>query len=68
MTTDEMIIQANDAYERAVDAQKNGDWAAYGSELQNLREYLTRLLPEDMQGAEDEGAAEEGGDSVDTIN
>jgi uncharacterized membrane protein (UPF0182 family) len=67
MTTDELILQANDAYERAVDAQRNGDWAAYGSELQNLREYLTRLLPEDMQNAETE-ESESGEDAVDTIN
>jgi uncharacterized membrane protein (UPF0182 family) len=65
MTMDELIMQANDAYERAVEAQRNGDWARYGRELQNLREYLTRLLPEDSQVTEQEG--EDGGGSVDTI-
>jgi uncharacterized membrane protein (UPF0182 family) len=69
MTIDELILQANDAYERAVTAQQNGDWAAYGRELQNLREYLTRLLPEDFQSADEALAEEEaGGGSVDTIN
>ncbi|MDR2133214.1 MAG: UPF0182 family protein [Clostridiales Family XIII bacterium] len=66
MTQDELITQANDAFERAEEAQRSGDWARYGRELQNLREYLTRLLPADAQAAEAEG--EESGDSVDTIN
>jgi uncharacterized membrane protein (UPF0182 family) len=65
MTTDELIMEANSAYERAVEAQRNGDWARYGRELQNLREYLTRLLPEDAQATEQESA--ETGVSVDTI-
>ncbi|MDR2771422.1 MAG: UPF0182 family protein [Clostridiales Family XIII bacterium] len=66
MTTDELILEANDAYERAIEAQTAGDWAGYGRELQNLREYLTRLLPEDAQTAAEE--AEEVSDAVDTIN
>jgi uncharacterized membrane protein (UPF0182 family) len=66
MTPDELILQANDAFERAEEAQRSGDWARYGRELQNLREYLTRLLPADAQTAETEG--EETGDSVDTID
>jgi uncharacterized membrane protein (UPF0182 family) len=66
MTPDELILQANDAFERAEEAQRSGDWARYGRELQNLREYLTRLLPADAQAQESEG--EEAGESVDTID
>jgi uncharacterized membrane protein (UPF0182 family) len=68
MSPDELSLEAYDAYERAVEAQRNGDWAGYGRELQNLREYLLRLLPEDFQNAEAEEDTEvEEGDAVDTI-
>jgi uncharacterized membrane protein (UPF0182 family) len=42
----DLILRANEAYENAVDAQKDGDWAAYGRELANLERYLKQLLPE----------------------
>jgi len=32
-----------DHYNRALNAQKNGDWAAYGSEIKLLEETLAQL-------------------------
>jgi uncharacterized membrane protein (UPF0182 family) len=65
MTADELILEANNAYERAVSAQRNGDWSTYGRELQNLSDYLKKLLPEDLLTVEEETESE---DAVDTIS
>jgi uncharacterized membrane protein (UPF0182 family) len=65
MTADELILEANNAYERAVSAQRNGDWSTYGRELQNLSDYLTKLLPEDLTAPAEEVESEE---AVDTIS
>ncbi|MDR1068710.1 MAG: UPF0182 family protein [Clostridiales Family XIII bacterium] len=45
MTTDQLIANAVEAYNAAVDAQKAGDWTKYGAELEKLKGYL-----EQMQG------------------
>jgi uncharacterized membrane protein (UPF0182 family) len=45
MTTDQLISNAVDAYNAAVDAQKAGDWAKYGTEINKLKEYLDQLQP-----------------------
>ena len=45
-STDEMIKQANEAFDNAVAAQKNGDWAKYGQELAKLEEILKKLDPD----------------------
>ncbi|HML36892.1 MAG TPA: UPF0182 family protein [Bacillota bacterium] len=47
LSTDELIRLANEAYENAVSAQKSGDWAAYGQYWNQLKDYLTRLMPEE---------------------
>jgi uncharacterized membrane protein (UPF0182 family) len=39
----ELIAEAKSHYDRAVAAQRAGDWAAYGREIQNLGEVLKRL-------------------------
>jgi uncharacterized membrane protein (UPF0182 family) len=46
MSQKEIIAAANTAYNNAVDAQKNGDWAKYGKELDNLQKYLEMLSGE----------------------
>lgn len=40
---DALIKDANAAYDRAVEAQKNGDWKAYGEALNELAGYLDDL-------------------------
>lgn len=39
----ELIKNANDAYNNAIEAQKFGDWAKYGEYMEQLSEYLTKL-------------------------
>lgn len=42
-TDQSLLKQANDAYNAATEAQKNGDWARYGEELTKLGEILKQL-------------------------
>lgn len=49
MTTDELIKLANEQFELAQNAQKNGDWAGYGEHITALQKYLQLLMPN--QGA-----------------
>ena len=39
----DLIRQAQDHYQRAIDAQRNGDWATYGDEIEELGGLLQRL-------------------------
>lgn len=39
----ELIRQARDAYERAIQAQRQGDWAKYGEEIKKLGAILGKL-------------------------
>lgn len=39
----ELIRQAQEHYDRAIEAQRNGDWATYGKEIQGLGEILKKL-------------------------
>ena len=38
-----LINMAQNAYDKAIEAQKNGDWAEYGKYIGQLEKYLTRL-------------------------
>lgn len=49
MTTDELIRLANEQFDLAQNAQKNGDWAGYGEHITALQKYLQLLMPN--QGA-----------------
>ena len=40
---DELIQKANEAFNNAVSAQQNGNWAAYGDYLKELQHYLEAL-------------------------
>lgn len=42
-TTKELIIEANDLYGKALEAQKSGDWKSYGSYLEQLQKVLETL-------------------------
>jgi uncharacterized membrane protein (UPF0182 family) len=39
----DLIIKARDAYGRALEAQRAGDWARYGEELKSLGTILNEL-------------------------
>lgn len=41
--------KANTAFENALNAQRNGDWAAYGEYLDELENWLQQMLPEEVQ-------------------
>ncbi|MEK7460263.1 MAG: UPF0182 family protein [Patescibacteria group bacterium] len=41
--TNEMISQAEQAYQAAINAQQNGDWARYGEEIKKLGDILKNL-------------------------
>ncbi len=43
MTQAELIAKAQEAFEKAQEAQKEGNWAAYGKYLDQLEEYLNKL-------------------------
>ena len=53
--------QARDHYERAVAAQRRGDWATYGEELEALGEILRRLAASDERGRESTADGADGG-------
>jgi hypothetical protein len=42
-TSGSLLREAQDHYERAMSAQRSGDWATYGQEIQRLGEVLRRL-------------------------
>ena len=39
----QMAAEARDTYQRALDAQRAGDWAKYGEEIKRLGELLERM-------------------------
>ncbi|MBQ6621483.1 MAG: UPF0182 family protein [Mogibacterium sp.] len=43
VSTAELIRKANEAYDNAVEAQRNGDWKKYGEYLAELEGYLNEL-------------------------
>ncbi len=43
-TLQELILEANSSYSRAQDALLEGDWAAYGAELESLQMVLERMV------------------------
>ncbi|MGI6736082.1 MAG: UPF0182 family protein [Anaerovoracaceae bacterium] len=43
MSQAELIEKAQDAYDSAINAQKDGDWAKYGKQMDELEKYLNQL-------------------------
>ncbi len=43
ISQEDLLKQANDAYETAIRAQKDGDWTRYGEEIKKLGEILGKL-------------------------
>ena len=43
MSKSEIIQKCQDAYDKAQDALKSGDWAKYGKYMDELEKYLNKL-------------------------
>lgn len=43
-TVEQLIVQANDAYAQAQEALRNGDWSAYGAQMETLQTTLQQLV------------------------
>lgn len=52
---DNIIRLANEAFQNATTAQKNGDWTAYGQYLKQLEKYLNLLAPDGSEVENDQG-------------
>jgi hypothetical protein len=44
-SVEDLVSRAQSHYERAMQAQREGDWAQYGEEIKRLGEVLDRLRP-----------------------
>jgi uncharacterized membrane protein (UPF0182 family) len=47
LSAEELIRLANEAFNNATAAQQSGDWSSYGQYLNQLKDYLTKLMPQD---------------------
>jgi len=47
LDVEELIRLANEAFENATAAQKNGEWSSYGQYLNQLKSYLEQLMPQE---------------------
>ena len=54
-----LIKKAQNAYDKAIECQKEGDWEGYGKYLKQLENYLTKLANESGVKAETAAPAEE---------
>jgi len=68
-----LIRKAVDAYNNAVSAQEEGDWAAYGAYLNELESYLNQLndggeqQKQDVQNTDDQ-VSNDGESAAETEN
>ena len=53
-----LIQKAQNAYNKAIEAQKEGDWEGYGKYINQLEKYLGQLASESGTDTEQEGTAE----------
>ena len=54
-----LIKKAQNAYDKAIECQKNGDWEGYGKYIRQLENYLTKLANESGTSAQAAAPAEE---------
>ena len=54
-----LIKKAQNAYEKAIECQKEGDWEGYGKYIKQLENYLTKLANDSNTKAESAAPAEE---------
>lgn len=55
LTLSQLAQKANEAYNNAVNAQKNGDWSAYGRYLNQLQSYLSQMTQDGADTGEVSG-------------
>lgn len=53
MSLSQLAKKANEAYNNAVSAQKNGDWAGYGDYLNELQKYLNQMAGDSAESDQD---------------
>lgn len=53
MSLSQLAKKANEAYNNAVSAQKNGDWAGYGDYLNELQKYLNQMAGNSAESDQD---------------
>ena len=58
-----LINKAQNAYDKAIEAQKEGDWAGYGKYIGQLETYLTRLGEQSGNTTGADTAADAGADA-----
>ena len=58
-----LINKAQNAYNKALDAQKNGDWEGYGKYIKQLENYLTKLGSESGAGSSETAETAESAES-----
>ena len=51
-----LVAKAQNAYDKAIECQKNGDWEGYGKYIKQLEGYLTKLV--NMSGVDEEEVPE----------
>ncbi|MBR0597828.1 UPF0182 family protein [Sinanaerobacter chloroacetimidivorans] len=66
LSVEELIRLANEAFDNANAAQRNGDWSAYGQYLKQLENYLNQLAPRESQGTDQAGGQTEDQQADDT--
>jgi hypothetical protein len=60
-----LIRKAQNAYDKAIECQKNGDWEGYGKYIGQLESYLTKLASESSVNTGDSSAANTGAAEID---
>jgi hypothetical protein len=60
-----LIRKAQNAYDKAIECQRNGDWEGYGKYIGQLESYLTKLASESSANTGDGSAANTGAAEVD---
>lgn len=67
-TTEELAANAVQAYNKAIEAQRNGDWAAYGEYLRQMETYLNQMSGGSSNQASDQAETPSDNPSEDTAS
>ena len=50
MNNEDLAQKANDVFEEALNAQRNGDWATYGEKIKEVERYLHMMVERNQSG------------------
>ena len=50
MNNEDLAQKANDVFEEALNAQRNGDWATYGEKIKEVERYLHMMVESNQSG------------------